>query len=73
MQVVDAVEVHVFGVPGKGGLPHAKVQIRGVYTLDGDPTLLLHQVQDCFQSADIPLIYMLQRKSQLRAIIVKIN
>ena len=67
MQVVDAIQVHVFSVPGKGGLPHAEVQVRGVHTLNGDPALLLHQVQDGFQPPDIPLIDMLQSKSQLRA------
>ena len=61
VQVIDAVQVHVFGVPGKGCLPHAEVQVRGVHTLDGDPTLLFHQVQDGSQPANIPLIYMLQR------------
>lgn len=25
MKVVDAVQVHIFSVPGEGGLPHAKV------------------------------------------------
>lgn len=44
VQVVDAVEIHVLSVPGKGRLPHAEVQVRGVDTLDGDPTLLLHQI-----------------------------
>lgn len=61
VQVIDAVQVHVFGVPGKGCLPHAEVQVWGVHTLDGDPTLLFHQVQDGSQPANIPLIYMLQR------------
>lgn len=59
VQVVDAVQIHVFRVPGKGRLPHAKVQVGGVHALDGDPTLLLHQVQDGLQPADVPLINVL--------------
>lgn len=61
VQVIDAVQVHVFRVPGKGCLPHAEVQVRRIHTLDGNPTLLFHQVQDGSQSANVPLIYMLQR------------
>ena len=34
MQVVDAVEIHVFSMPGKGGLPHAKVQVGSVDSLN---------------------------------------
>ena len=32
VQEVDGVEVHVLHMPGKGGLPHAKVQVRRVDT-----------------------------------------
>lgn len=61
MQVVDAVEVHVLSVPGKCGLPHAKVHIGGVHTFDDDSTLLLHHIQQCVQMANIPLLDVLNR------------
>lgn len=64
VQVVDAVQVHVFRMPGKGRLPHAKIQVWGVHSLNGDPTLLLHQVQDGLQPANIPLIDVLQKKGR---------
>lgn len=59
MQVVDAVEVHVLRVPGKCGLPHAKVEVRSVDTLDNDATLLLHHIQQCVEVADVPLLNIL--------------
>ena len=55
VQVVDAVEVHVLRVPGEAGLPHAKVQVGCVYTLDRNPTILLNHVQNGVQMSDIQL------------------
>lgn len=46
VQVVNAVEVHVLCVPGEAGLPHAKVQVGCVYSLNGHTTVLLDYVQD---------------------------
>ena len=40
VQVVDAVEVHVLCVPGKRGLPHAKVQVGRVDALNHYATFL---------------------------------
>lgn len=59
MQVVDAVEVHILGVPGEAGLPHAEVQVRGVDSLDGDTTVLLDHVQDGVQVPDVPFLNVL--------------
>lgn len=61
MEVVDAVKIHVFSVPGKGGFPHAKVQVWSVDPLDGDTTVLFNHIQDGVQVADIPLLYILKR------------
>lgn len=59
MEVVDAVQVHIFSVPGEGGLPHAKVQIWSVYPLDGYTRVLLNNIQDRVQVANVPLFYVL--------------
>lgn len=64
MQVVDAVQVHVLGVPGKRTLPHAKVQVGRVDPFDLDPALALHRVQDGVETADVPLGHVLQRSSR---------
>lgn len=45
MEVVDAVQVHVFRVPGEGCLPHAKVEIWSVDPLDGYTTVLFNYIQ----------------------------
>lgn len=55
MQVVNAVEVHVLCMPGKCSLPHAKVEVGSVDTLDYDATLLLHHIQQGVEVTDIPL------------------
>lgn len=44
MQVVDAVQVHVLCVPGKRGLPHAKVQVGSIHSLNDGPAFALHHV-----------------------------
>lgn len=59
MEVVDAVQVHIFSVPGEGGLPHAKVKIRSVNPLDGHTTVLLDNIQDGVQTANVPFFYIL--------------
>ena len=59
MEVVDAVQVHIFSVPGEGGLPHAKVKIWSVNPLDGYATVLLDNIQDRVQVADVPLFHIL--------------
>ena len=60
VQVVDAIQVHVLRVPGEGGLPHAKVQVGRVNTLDDGAALTLHHVQDGPQVPDVPLGHVLQ-------------
>ena len=58
MQVVDAVQVHIFSVPGESGFPHAKVQIGCVHTLYLDPIVFVDEIQDRTQFADVPLCHV---------------
>lgn len=60
MQVVDAVEVHVLRMPSKCCLPHAKVEVGSVDTLDNDATLLLHHIQQGVEVTNIPLLDTLE-------------
>lgn len=60
MQVVDTVEIHVLGVPCKGGLPHSKIKVWSIHTFDDDSTLMLHHVQEGVQIPNIPLVHILQ-------------
>lgn len=60
MQVVDAVEVHVLRMPSKCSLPHAKVEVGSVDTLDNDATLLLHHIQQGVEVTNIPLLDTLE-------------
>lgn len=53
MQVVDTVQVHIFSVPGKGGFPHAKVQVRSVDTRNRNSTAS-QLIQDRWQTIDVP-------------------
>lgn len=61
MEVVDAVQVHVFRVPGEGCLPHAKVEIWSVDPLDGYTTVLFNYIQYWVQVANVPLFYILNK------------
>lgn len=56
VKVVDAVEVHVLSVPGKGGLPHAKIQVRCVDSFNDNTALLLHHVQQSVEVTNVPLM-----------------
>lgn len=60
MKVVDAVQVHIFCVPGEGCFPHAKVEIWSVDPLDGHTTVLLDDVQDGVQVPNVPFLHILQ-------------
>lgn len=61
MQVVNAVEVHILCMPSKCGLPHAKVEVGSVDTLDNNATLLLNHIQQGVEVADIPLLNTLEQ------------
>jgi len=56
VQVVDGVEVHVLGVPGKGRLPHAEVQVGRVDAANLHLVILVDPVQDRAQLLDVPNI-----------------
>ena len=54
VQEVDTVQVHVFGMPGKRRLPHAKVQVCRVNACNLHTVILVHHVQDGAQALNIP-------------------
>lgn len=63
MDVVDAVEVHVLRVPGKRGLPHAKVQVCSVDPFNLDAIVFAHTVEDGAQLVDVPAFLVRVRES----------
>jgi len=63
MQVINTVEIHVLGMPSKRSFPHAKIQVRSIHSFNGYAAFILHNIQDCVQSANIPHIHMLQNTS----------
>lgn len=64
MQVVDTVEVHVLSVPCKCGLPHAKIQVGCIDSLNSDATLMFNGIQNGVQMANVPLFDFLQEHSR---------
>ena len=58
VEVVDAVEVHVFSVPGKAGPPHAEVEVSRVDTGDTGAVVLCDRVQDGVQVINVPLAHV---------------
>ena len=65
MQIVDRVEIHVFGVPREGGFPHAEVEVGGVHTVDLDVVVLVHPVQDWAKILDVPVLKINGRNATL--------
>lgn len=68
VQVVDAVQIHVLCVPREGTLPHAKIEVWGVDSLDLYPALVLHSVQNGVKMANVPLSHILQRMDSAEAV-----
>lgn len=68
VQVVDAVKIHVLCVPCEGTLPHAKIKVWGVDSLDLDSTLTLHCVQNGVKMANVPLCHILQKVDSTEAV-----
>ena len=58
MQIVDGVEVHILGVPGKGGLPHTEVKVGSVDSRDCNAILIHHSIQNGGQPIDIPFLHL---------------
>ena len=46
MEIVDTVQVHVLSVPGECSLPHTKIKIRSVHTLDRNAQIFIHAIQN---------------------------
>lgn len=63
MQIVDGIEIHIFGMPRKGGLPHSKVKIGRVYTIDLNPIIRIDIVENCTKLVDVPHILALIRQA----------
>lgn len=59
MQVVDAVQIHVLGMPSKRCLPHPEVEVGSVDTFYDNATLVFHHVQEGIQIANIPFFHIL--------------
>lgn len=55
MKIIDAVEIHIFGVPGKGALPHTKVEVSGINTIYADTVVLFHVIKNRAQLVDVPV------------------
>lgn len=70
VQVVNAIEVHVLCVPGEGGLPHAKVEIGSVDTLNDNTTLLLYHVQQRVEVTNVPLVNVLRRRKYFQRVTI---
>lgn len=61
MEVVNTVEIHVFSMPCERCLPHAKIQIRRIYTLNRNSTVFLHNIQYCIKMGNIPFLNTLKK------------
>lgn len=64
VQIVNAVQIHVLCVPGKGTFPHAKVQVWCVDSFNLDPTLTLHSVQNGVEMTNVPFFDILQKTKE---------
>ena len=48
------MQVHVLGVPGKCGLPTAKVEVGRVHSVDLDAIIFLNVIEDRVEPVDVP-------------------
>jgi len=73
MHVVDAVEIHVFSVPGKSGFPHAKIQVSCVHSFNSNAAVQLYNVQQRVQPANVPHVHTLrwQKKRKTHGLLQK--
>jgi hypothetical protein len=55
VEIVNAVKIHVFGMPGKAAFPHAKVKVCSVDTVNADAIIFIDKVQNRPQFVDIPV------------------
>ena len=63
MEIVDGIEIHILGVPGKGSLPHAEVEVSCVDSWYRHPILVYQSVQDSVEVVDVPLLDRLVREA----------
>lgn len=62
MQIINAVQIHIFSVPGECSLPHAKVKICGADPLNEYSVVILHVVQNGAQAVNVPVILVVIRQ-----------
>jgi len=70
MKVVDTVQVHVLSVPREQRLPHPKVQICRVHTLDANTDLVLDLVENRAETVYVPhfLVSIIQRSRDVSSV-----
>ena len=70
VHVVDAVEIHIFSVPRKGGLPHTEVEVCRIHSLDSRIVLFFHVIQDRPETVDVPdvLVVIIQTAADVGAV-----
>jgi len=61
VQIVDAVQIHIFGVPCKNAAPHAKVQVRRHDPGNGVAFLLQRPAEDGVEVAEVPALARQER------------
>ena len=59
MKIVDTVEIHVFSVPGKTGLPHPKVEVSRVDSRNTHTVLITDGVQYGVEGVHVPHCHIL--------------
>lgn len=59
MKIIYTVKIHIFSVPSKGRLPHAKVKIGCVYPRNTDAIFFCDSIQYGTQVVDIPFFDIL--------------
>ena len=70
VQVVDRVQVHVLRVPREERAPHAKVEVRRVHAVEGDPTLFKRAREQTVQLRHVPapVVAVEERAGDVRAV-----
>lgn len=56
MKKIYRIQIHVFGVPGECGFPHAEIQIGGVYAIDLNAIVVVYIVENGAQMIDVPFL-----------------
>lgn len=57
MQEINGVEIHVLGVPGERGFPHAEIEIGRVDAVDLDAVVVVDVVENGTQVIYVPFLH----------------